>query len=523
MTGLKRIPKKIVSRSGNSATGDGEFTTGAESSSLSKELEQTLGQLREKLGESNDLVFREFTLGDSRETRALLVFVDGLVDKGTVQENIMKPLMLAGSAVLPEHGNLMQQIKAKALTVGDIDEAAGLQKLIHAVLCGDTALLVDGAQTALIISSRGWEARGVTEPTTEAVVRGPREGFTETLRTNTALLRRKIKNPALRIESVILGKLTVTDVAVVYIREVAKEELVNEVLARLRRINIDGVLESGYLEEFIEENRYSPFPQIEHSERPDKVAAALLEGRVAILVDGTPFVLLVPTVFVNFFQSSEDYYERYWFGTLVRWGRVVGFLATVFLPAIYLAIITMHQESLPTSLALTIAGAREGIPFPAFVEVMLMELTFEALREAGVRLPRPVGQAVSIVGALVMGDAAVRTKLASPATVMVVAFAGIASFTVPSYNLIIAVRIIRFPMIMLAGSMGLPGVVAGMMVLLVHLASLRSFGVPYLAPVAPVIGKDLKDVVVRVPWWAMVTRPQTWGSRRDQTRLKSRR
>ncbi len=332
MTGLKRIPKKIVSRSGNSATGDGEFTTGAESSSLSKELEQTLGQLREKLGESNDLVFREFTLGDSRETRALLVFVDGLVDKGTVQENIMKPLMLAGSAVLPEHGNLMQQIKTKALTVGDIDEAAGLQKLIHAVLCGDTALLVDGAQTALIISSRGWEARGVTEPTTEAVVRGPREGFTETLRTNTALLRRKIKNPALRIESVILGKLTVTDVAVVYIREVAKEELVNEVLARLRRINIDGVLESGYLEEFIEENRYTPFPQIEHSERPDKVAAALLEGRVAILVDCTPFVLLVPTVFVNFFQSSEDYYERYWFGTLVRWGRVVGFLATVFLP-----------------------------------------------------------------------------------------------------------------------------------------------------------------------------------------------
>ena len=253
------------------------------------------------------------------------------------------------------------------------------------------------------------------------------------------------------------------------------------------------------MEEFIEDNRYTPFPQIEHSERPDKVAAALLEGRVAILVDGTPFVLLVPTVFVNFFQSSEDYYERFWYGTLVRWGRVVGFLATLFLPAIYLAIITMHQEALPTSLALTIAGAREGIPFPAFVEVMLMELTFEALREAGVRLPRPVGQAVSIVGALVMGDAAVRTKLASPATVMVVAFAGIASFTVPSYNLIIAVRIIRFPMIMLAGSMGLPGVVAGMMVLLVHLASLRSFGVPYLAPVAPVIGKDLKDVVVRVP------------------------
>ena len=236
MTGLKRIPKKIVPRNGNSATGDGECTTGPESSSLSKELDQTLVQIREKLGESNDLVFREFTLGDSRETRALLVFVDGLVDKATVQENIMKPLMPAGKAVLPEHGNLMQQIKAKALTVGDIDEAASLQKLIHAVLCGDTALLVDGAQTALIISARGWEARGITEPTTESVVRGPREGFTETLRTNTALLRRKIKNPALRIESVTLGKLTLTDIAIVYIREVATEELVNEVLARLRRL-----------------------------------------------------------------------------------------------------------------------------------------------------------------------------------------------------------------------------------------------------------------------------------------------
>lgn len=484
--------------------------------SLSRSLASNLRQVRNILGDSPDIVVREFNICVHPPLRAALVFVDGLAGKLWVHEHIMKSLMLdAPRTGIPEKsppGPSLTEIKESLLTVADVKEEQDLQKMIHGVLSGDTALLADGFPAALVVSTRGWEARSISEPITEGAVRGPRDGFVETLQTNISLLRRRVKSPDLRFETMIAGRATRTDVAVAYIRGTVNEGVLAEVRRRLGRIDTDSILESGYIEEFIRDHPYTPFPLVEHSERPDKIAAALLEGRVAILVDGTPFVLMVPTVFLQLFQASEDYYITYHFATMIRWGRFMGFLFTLYLPSLYIAVTTIHHELLPTTLALALAGAREGVPYPALVEALLMEMTFEALREAGIRLPRPVGQAVSIVGALVIGDAAVRAGLVSPAMVIVVAFTGIASFSVPSYKLILTLRLLRFPMMTIAAVLGLPGVIMASVALLAHLVSLRSFGVPYLSPVAPYSRRDLKDTLIRAPWWAMRTRPESIGS-----------
>jgi spore germination protein KA len=292
-----------------------------------------------------------------------------------------------------------------------------------------------------------------------------------------------------------------------YLNGVASEAIVNEVKTRLLRINIDGILESGYIEELIEDNPRSPFPQIDHSERPDKVSAAILEGRVAIVVDNTPFVLIVPTVFLQYIQSPEDYYERYLIGSLTRLVRVASYFISIIFPALYIALTSFHQEMIPTPLALSIAASREGVPFPSIGEAFLMEATFEILREAGLRLPKQAGQAVSIVGGLVIGQAAVQAGIVSQAMVIVVALTGISSFAIPAYNAAAAGRLIRFPLMLMASVLGLPGILAGLTIILIHLSSLRSFGVNFLDPFTSPNEAQLKDTIVRVPWWGMFHLP----------------
>ena len=513
---LSKLAAKLRSRLGKHGLPWGMPDPGGPEFSLSRNLASNLRRVRSILGDSPDIVVREFNIGVHPPVRAALVFVDGLAGKPLVHENIMKSLMLlvprTGAAERAPWGQSLTGIKESLLTVAEVREEQDLRKMVHGVLSGDTSLLVDGFPTVLVVVTRGWETRGISEPVTEGTIRGPRDGFVETLRTNTALLRRRIKSPDLRFEAVTAGRVTRTDVAIAYIHGIVNEGVLAEVRRRLGRIDIDSVLESGYLEELMRDHPYTPFPLMEHSERPDKIAAALLEGRVAILVDGTPFVLTAPAVFLQFFQASEDYYTLYHFGTVLRWGRFIGFLFTLYLSSLYIAMITIHHELLPTDLALSLAGARAGVPYPALVEAMFMELSLEALREAGIRLPRPAGQAVSIVGALIIGDAAVRAGLVSPAMVIVVGFSGIASFSVPSYELLLSIRLLRFSMMIIASALGVPGVVMATAVLLAHLASLRSFGVPYLSPVAPYSRRDLKDIFIRAPWWSMRTRPEAFGS-----------
>ncbi len=515
--------RKNQSRDARAAnqTGDGNlFRAPRKNQVLSPDLETNLKAIKAIFDKCSDVIYREFVFAQNEQIRLALIYIDGLADKGQVSEQIMRALALEVPMVVPGQeitkARALEFIKQRGLCMHQVKETDKLQDVIHAILSGDTVLLVDGHTCAIINGARGWEARSITDPVAEPTVRGPRESFVETLRTNTALIRRRIKSPGLKIETLRLGEVTNTDVAIAYVEGIVNDKLVEEVKSRLERIKVDAVLETGYIEELIEDNPWSPFPTVNHTEKPDRVAAMLLEGRVAILVDGTPFVLTVPTLFVEYLQASEDYYERFLFASAVRLIRFVSMILSLTLPSLYIAAISFHHELFPTPLLLSIAAQREAVPFPVFIEVLIMELSFEILREAGVRLPRPIGQAVSIVGALVIGEASVRAGLIAAATVIVVALTGIASFTF-FYSFSIAFRLLRFTLMVLSAALGLLGLISGLAVITIHLCSLRSFGVPYLSPMIPTTGVDLKDVVLRSPWWGMFTRPRLIA-RQDQKR-----
>ncbi|MEW6228161.1 MAG: spore germination protein [Bacillota bacterium] len=480
---------------------------------ISSELPVNRERIKAAFGNSADLVLQDLETGAQGKVSALVVHIDGLCDKRLVAEVVIRQI-----ADTEHEWNSGKQaymdLKDRLLSGSAVKEVDSLDSFVAGVSDGKCGVLVDGVTRGLVCDTRGWAQRSIDEPTTEVTVRGSKEGFVETLRTNTSLLRRRIASSRLWIEEMKIGRISRTSVAIVHISGVADEKLVQEVRNRLERIDVSAVHESGHLEEYIEDAPFSPFPTILRTERPDKVTGALLEGRVAILTDGTPFVLIVPATFTMFLTAPEDYYERYFIGSALRILRLASFFISLTLPSLYVAVTTFHQEMLPTPLVLSIAAQREGIPFPAVVEAVLMELIFEVLREAGVRLPRVVGPAVSIIGGLVIGDAAIRAGLASPAMVLVVAFTGIASFATPVFSLAIGVRLLRFPMIALAGALGLFGVVAGMAAILAHLAALRSFGVPFLEPLAPVVLSDLKDALLRAPWWALDTKPRFTGKAR---------
>ncbi|MDP4159435.1 MAG: spore germination protein [Bacillota bacterium] len=458
-----------------------------------------------------DFDYRELIIGQD-QIPVLLLFIDGITDEQTINQNVLKSLMNIQCSKLDVSGsNSIEMIKNVFMEIGSIKEISTIGEVSEAILTGNVGLLLEGTTKALKIGTKGSEGRIVTEPVTEGVVRGPREGFTESLRTNTALLRRKIKTPSLKMEKFVLGSCTMTEVNIAYLEGTVNPKVVAEVKKRISRINVDSVLESSYIEELIEDNSFSLFPQIEHSERPDKIASGILQGQVAIFTDGTPFVLLVPTMVFQFLQSSEDYYDRFIYASSIRLVRFIFLNFALLLPGLYIAITTFHQELIPTPLLVSITAAREGVPFPTFVEVLIMEVTFEALREAGIRLPKSIGQAVSIVGGLVIGDAAVQASIVSSVTVIVVALTGISSFCLPSYSFGLGIRVLRFSMIFLGSTLGLFGILLGLLVMQAHLVSLRSFGVPYFAPIAPFNLKDAKDLVMRFPWWAMGERPRLFA------------
>ncbi len=358
----------------------------------------------------------------------------------------------------------------------------------------------------------GFAKRSLEEPSSESVIRGPRDGFIENISTNISLIRRRLKTSKLKMESFTVGEVSQTQVIMTYMKGIATDSLVDEVRERINKIQIDGILESNYIEEFIEDFPFSPFPQVQSTERPDVVAAELLEGKVALITDTSPFALIVPMTFWAGMQASEDFYMRWPIATFVRWIRFIFIIIAVFAPPLYVAVTTFHQEMIPTNLVLSIISAREPVPFPAVIEALLMEITFEALREAGIRLPRQIGQAISIVGALVIGQAAVQAGIISAPVVIIVSITGIAAFTIPRYSFANGIRLLRFPMLFLAGTLGLYGIGLGALGILVHIMTLRSFGVPYFTPVVPLTFKELMDTLIRAPIWAKTRRPPSTGS-----------
>ncbi len=481
---------------------------------LSRNLDDNLINIRNILGHSSDVIMHKMKLGAHGNLDAAIIYIDGLVERNLVNQDVLRPLMyhmqMAEDNTQRKPSNLLEFIQTNVLTTADTAPLKDITAVSDTVLAGNTAILMAGVNQALIINLRGWETRSLEEAKNESAIRGPRVGFNETLRTNTALLRRIIRDPRLTFDSLEIGERTKTNVSVVYIKGIAKDSLIEEVKQRLMRINTDAILDIGYIEQFIEDSPSSLFPTIGNSERPDVAAARILEGRAAILVDGSPFALTVPMLFIEAFQSPEDYYARPYFSSAVRWLRFLAFELSIYLPAVYVALMTYHQELFPTPLLITVAASREGIPFPSLVEALLMVVLFEILREAGLRMPRTLGQAVSIVGALVIGQSAVSAGLVGAPMVVVLATTAITSFVSPSQADLGA--ILRFIMVIVAGFLGMFGIIVVSIELLSQMIALRSFGVPYLSPITPLNIGDLKDVFLRAPLWAMKNRPQSIGS-----------
>jgi spore germination protein KA len=481
-----------------------KLTSGATSKAphdvlLPADLEQVISMLKSRFGDNQDIVYRSFRLNEEGK-KAAIVYIDELSDSALINQLFPRAVPSAEeNNRSTSQGDLLAYYAMHFLSLTSVTNMETLDEIVQKILQGNTSFFIDGFNQALSISTSKWEKRSIPEPNVENEVRAPQEAFIEDLKTNVSLIRRRIQNEKLQFLQLKIGEITKTDVCISYLQDKADPSLVAEVKARLEAVQLESVEESKYLEECIVDHPYSIFPLIDHTERPDRVAGMLMEGRIAILTNGTPWVLIVPTVFPQLFSTAGDYYQNFYFATFLRWLRFVAFIFALTIPSFYIALITIHQEMIPTQLALRIAGSRSGVPFPAVVEALLMEVSFEILREAGIRLPKAAGQAVSIVGALIIGQAAVEAGIVSPIKVIVVSLTGISSFAIASYSLGLTVRLLRFPLMILASILGIPGITVAFLALLTYMASLKSFGVAYLSPLSPFTWPDIRDMSVRAP------------------------
>ena len=482
-------------------------------------IDDRVAWFQKQLYGDSDVVIQRFT--SSPGISCALIFITGMADQETLQKEVLQAALSIHSQDAADF--CRQLFDDRRLPVTGMQLAPTLSQSLLALLEGHALLLVEGDCRILDLPVTNYPKRSIDEAPNESVIRGPREAFIESLQVNTTLIRRRLKTPDLKLEYMNLGTRSHTAVAIGYIQGICKPELVQEIKRRLSQMDVDGIMGSSYIEEFIEDNPYSPFPQMQYTERPDVVCASLLEGRVVIIVDGTPIVLLAPVTLFMLMQSAEDYYQRFISSSWIRWIRFAFIFISLLLPSTYIAVTTVHPEIIPKRLLITITSSREVVPFPALVEAFMMELAFEALREAAIRIPKSIGQAVSIIGALIIGTAAVQAGIVSAAMVIIVALTGIASFIIPHYDLGLAFRLLRFPIMILAGMFGLIGIACGLILIYLHLLSLKSFGTPYLTPLTPLSFSDWKDTFLRVPWWLMKKRPSlpTNGTQR-QAKLSRR-
>lgn len=469
---------------------------------VSPDINENMKYIKELFKDNSDIVFRDFYMED---IKAAMVYIDGMADKDLLSD-FMRGVMTRKQfrdGIKTENG-----IEEKVITISDVKKESDLEKGINAVMSGDTIMFVDGMKAFYIIATRLWPARGISEPSAETVIRGARDGFTETIRFNTALVRRRIRDTRLKIVSNTIGTRSKSDLALVYIEDIVNRKALEELQKRLEDIDIDAILDSGYIEQLIEDDKWSIFPQVQSTERPDVVAAAVYEGRIAILVDNSPFAIIVPTTLPNLFQSPDDYYQRWIYSSVVRIIRFIAIIASVIMPALYVAVTSFHTGIIPTKLAYFIAASREGVPFPAFIEAIIMEVSFWLLLEATARLPKAIGTTTGIVGGLIIGQAAVQAGIVSPIMIIIVSITAITSFTAPNYEITSAFRIIRFLLIIAAAIVGFYGIMIGLIVMLIHLVKLRSFGIPYLSPMVNENLDDFKDMYIRMPIGFFKNRPK---------------
>ncbi|MHA6532110.1 spore germination protein [Paenibacillus sp. BAC0078] len=489
--------------------------TAPASKQLSGDYNADLMSIRQAIGENSDVHFREFTV-KAHNLRAVLIFVEGMQNEAMINKQVLQVLMLDNQA--DNEVMTLSLLKENMLPLTELSEINEMDSLQEMVLYGYTALIVEGMSTALLVGTRDGSKRAITEPTSEALLRGPRIAFSEVLSENTSMLRRQGLSTNLEMKLYEVGSRMKRKLVIAYIKDIVNQELLQEVKDRISKIDMDFLAESGYVEQLIEDNYLSPFQQTQNTERPDRVINSLLEGRVAILLDGTPFALIVPVTFSMLLQSPEDYYERWLPGTMLRLLRFFAAFLALMAPSLYISFISFHPGLIPTQLAITIIGTRQGVPFPSLIEVMILEVSIEILREAGIRLPKPIGPAMGIVGGLIIGDAAVNAGIVSPFLVIVVAVTAISSFSIPMYSAGITLRILRFVGMLFASVLGMFGTILFFLMIIVHLSKLKSFGVPYVTPFTPMRFSDWKDLYIRAPIPVMKRRPEMMKPQKKKRR-----
>lgn len=490
----------------------GNQSSGEPKQPISDRLEDNLSQLEAIFAKNADIVFRHWSYGPDLRHTACSVYYETLMQgeiinymKASLQDLVTHEVG-PGSTITPEE--VISFFEQDGVSEKKADLLDDLQQAVSQISAGNIVIFFNQWNKALIYQSLTMESRPISEPANESVIQGPRESTVENLQKNLGLLRVRLNTPKFKTVSLTGGGETRTRIIYGYVEGAADPEMLEEFEKKIQKISETEILETSYIEQLIEESTWSPFPQFRYTERPDTAVAAMLDGKIAVLVQGTGSIMLCPGLFTEFFQSSEDYYQRTVYSSMIRFLRMIAFVLALTLPSIYIALSTFHSELIPTVLLLAVIDTREGIPLPAFFEALVMEFFFELLREAGVRLPKPVGSAVSIVGALVVGEAAINAGIASPIMVIIVALTGIASFSIPQYNIAIALRILRFPLMLSASIMGGFGIMIVFLLILLHLCKLRTLGQPYLTPFAPLRTSGLRDVIIRAPLKTLLQFPR---------------
>lgn len=487
---------------------------------ISKSLRENEKYVRERLENCADILIRPMRLGDERKVDCLMVYIEVAVSNMMLDDSALGKMVNHFWEVSPER--IQEFIKNNSLGVADVKKLKDMDEVFSALLAGNAVFFMDGYDQAMKISSKGYPGMGVSEAEAEKVLRGSREGFSDSVKTNSALVRKRLRDTRMKVEEHRIGTRTNTMLHMLYMKDLVREEFLEDVRERLDAYEIDGILDSGMLEQLTEDTWYSPFPQYQTTERPDRAAQEILNGKIVLICDNSPSVLILPSSFQGFMESSEDWNQRFEMASFLRALRYLALAAATLFPGLYLAVIRFHTQILPTNLILSFADAREGVPFSSVVELVFLELAFELIREAGVRVPGALGNAIGIVGGLIVGDAAVSANLVSPIVVMIVALTALGSMTIPNEEFASAFRLMKYVFLFLGGFLGMFGIVLGIYLLVSHLAGLLSFGMPYLMPfVKKEPERGVGDGILRMPFQRRWQRPP-YAQREESVRLKKK-
>jgi hypothetical protein len=467
-------------------------------------LSENIELIRNGLGNKNPMAVKHFYIGIDNPLDAAIIYIDGLINKDILNRDILNPLMMHIQENLTGKENIANYLCKRYISMSNTLVEADLNILLKHLKSGSSVILINGVTEAIIVDTKGGMIRDISEPINETAAKGPRDGFVENLEANISQIRRRLKDKNLAIELLNVGVRTQNDIAICYIDNIVDKAVLEELKKRISSVDIDGVLSIGHIEECIEEYPYTVFPQALSTERPDRAAANILEGRIVVIMEGDPVALILPSLFMQFFQAVEDYTQRSIISSFVRILRIIAAFVVVTLPSIYLTLIKFNVELIPIKFVTPIVQSRIGIALTPFLEIIAMEMVVEFLREGGLRLPTKIAQTLSLVGGIIIGDTAIKSRIVSPTTLLVVGITVIATFLIPNYDMSLSIRILRFPMLILANIMGIFGIAVGWFFILIHLFSLDSLGVPYLE----FHKSDMKDTFIRAPLWKMNKRPE---------------